>query len=103
MTPSRRLRVSGPARADLAGIGDYTGRVWGIAQKNRYLGAIGDRFRTLLQTPGLGAPRDDISRGLRALVAERHVIFYRETETEVRIVRVLHANMDVEVMRERDP
>ena len=42
----------------------------------------------------MGAPRDDIGAGLRAHPVQRHIVFYRETETEVLIVRVLHASMD---------
>ena len=99
MTPSRRLRVSGPARADLAHIGDHTARMWGAAQKRKYLGLIKDKLEALRRTPGLGAPRDDIAEGLRILVAGRHAIFYRETQTELEIVRVLHCSMDVGELR----
>ena len=75
-------------------IGDYTRREWGAAQRRKYLGHIRDAFRALRDTPGMGAPRDDIGAGLRAHPVQRHVIFYRETKTEVLIVRVLHASMD---------
>ena len=94
MPSSKRLRVSDPARADVARIGDYTGREWGAAQRRKYLGHIRNAFRALWDTPGMGAARDDIDAGLRAHPVQRHVIFYRETEGEVLIVRVLHASMD---------
>lgn len=86
--------MSGPANDDLGQIGDYTLREWGAAQKRKYLGNIRNAFRTLRDTPGMGAPRDDIDVGLRALPVQRHIIFYRETENEVLIVRVLHASID---------
>jgi len=100
LTICKRLRVSAPAKADLAHIGDHTRRVWGAAQKHKYLGLIKDKFNALRRMPGLGASRNDIAAGLRALMAERHIIFYRETQTELEIVRVLHGNMDVEALRE---
>jgi len=42
----------------------------------------------------MGAPRDDIDKGVRTLPARKHIIFYRETKTELVIVRVLHESMD---------
>lgn len=94
MPKSRKLRVSGPAKIDLKRIGDYTRGEWGAAQKRKYLGRIKDTFRTLRDTPGMGAPRDDIDKGLRAHPTQKHIIFYRETKTEVVIVRVLHESME---------
>ncbi len=97
MPTFRRLRVSGLARADLVRIGDYTRREWGTAQRRKYLGQIRYAFRALRDTPGIGAARDDIGAGLRAHPVQRHVIFYRETGSELVIVRVLHASMDPEL------
>ena len=103
MPSSRRLRLSNPARRDLAGIADYTLRAWGEKQKAKYLGVIGDRFRALRNSPGLGVAREDIAPGLRAHPAGRHIIFYREVEDAVEIVRVLHQSMDVERRITGDP
>jgi len=91
---SKKLRISGPARRDLERIGEYTRAEWGAAQRRKYLGQIKNGFRALRDTPGIGARRDDILEGLRALPVRKHVIFYRETATELTIVRVLHENMD---------
>ena len=93
MPGSRKLRLSGPAKRDLQRIGDYTRAEWGAAQKRKYLGQIKDGFKALRDTPGIGVRRDDIARGLRAHPVRKHVIFYRETKTEVTIVRVLHQSM----------
>ena len=97
MPSSKKLRISGPARLDLGRIGDYTRREWGAAQKRKYLGQIKDGFRALRDTPGIGVRRDDIATGLRALPVRKHVIFYRETKSEVVIVRVLHESMSPEL------
>jgi toxin ParE1/3/4 len=98
-TSSKKLLVSAPAKADLGQIGDYTERQWGAQQKRKYLNRIKDQFKALLQTPGLGAPRDDIAKGLRAHPAGRHLVFYRETKSELQIVRVPRESMDVEPLR----
>ena len=94
MPRSRKLRISGSARRDLERIGDYTRAEWGAAQKRKYLGQIKDGFKAVRDTPGIGIRRDDIRDGLRAYPVRKHVIFYRETKTELTIVRVLHARMD---------
>ncbi len=97
MPSSKKLRISGPAKRDLIGIGDYTRREWGAAQRRKYLGQIKDGFKTLRDTPGIGVRRDDIHKGLRAHPVRKHVIFYRETKTKLTIVRVLHESMNVEL------
>ncbi len=96
MPSSRKLRLSAPAKHDLARIGEHTLREWGAAQKQKYIQQIRDKLRTLRDMPGIGTPRDDIDTGLRAHPVGRHVIFYREVESAVVIVRVLHKRMDLE-------
>ena len=94
MPSSRKLRISGPAKRDLERIGEYTRAKWGAAQKRKYLGQIKDGLKALRDTPGIGTRRDDIHEGLRAHPVGKHVIFYRETKTELTIIRVLHESMN---------
>ena len=96
MPNSRSLRVSAPAKDDLGPIGASTRRKWGAAQKRKYLGQIRDGFKAIRDTPGLGAPRGIIGKGLRAHPVGKHVIFYRETKNELVIIRVFHETMDPE-------
>ena len=103
MPRSNRLRVSGPAKRDLADIGSYTLREWGAAQKKKYLGQIRERFAALRETPGAGAARDEIARGLRSCRAGRHVIYYRNTRSELVVLRILHESMDPVLRLEREP
>ncbi len=97
MPRSKKLRVSGPAKLDLERIGDYTRREWGAAQKRKYLGQIKVMFKAVKDKPGIGTRRDDIHTGLRAQSVQKHVIFYRETKSELVIVRVLHESMNPEL------
>jgi toxin ParE1/3/4 len=90
---SKKLHISGPARRDLERIGEYTRAEWGAAQKRKYLGQLKDGLKALRDTPGIGTQRDDIHKGLRAHPVGKHVIFYRESKTELTIVRVLHGSM----------
>ena len=94
MPRSKTLRVSDPAKQDLARIGARTRHQWGKVQKTRTLRQFRDTFELLREQPDIGKTRDDISPGLRSHPARRHVIFYREKKTVVEIVRVLHEAMD---------
>ncbi len=96
------LRISGPAKRDLADIGAYTLRKWGGAQKKRYLAQIREGFVALQQTPGIGAPREGIAVGLRAYPVGEHVVYYRETGTGLVVIRVLHRSMDPELQFKRN-
>ncbi len=103
MPSSKKLRISGPAKLDLGRIGEYTRRAWGAVQKRKYLGQIKVMFEAVRDTPGIGTRRDDIRKGLRAQSVQKHVIFYRETKTELVIVRVLHQSMNPELrLKQRD-
>ncbi len=60
-------------------------------------------FKAVRDTPGIGTRRDDIRTGLRAQSVQKHVIFYRETKSELVIVRVLHQSMNPELhLEQRD-
>ena len=90
----KAIRISGPARRDLAQIGAYTRKEWGKRQKSAYLAGIKARFLDLRDTPGMGTDRRDMNEGLRSHPVGKHVIYYRETKRYLVIVRVLHQNME---------
>lgn len=94
MPASKLLRIARPAQRDLSRIGAHTKEAWGETQKQKYLGQIKRMFAILTKTPGLGLPRDDLGAGLRSRLVGSHVIFYRDTDTELTVSRVLHQRMD---------
>ena len=51
-------------------------------------------MRALLDHPELGMPRDDLFRGCRGRTVERHVVYYRITDDEIIVGRVLHSGQD---------
>ena len=55
----------------------------------------------LADFPLAGVPRDILAPGLLAAFHGRHVIYYRAGESEVIVVRVLHAARDVAALAER--
>lgn len=84
------------AREDLKDIWRYTFREWGAAQADKYLAEIEVRIAQLKTSPYLGRPREDVRSGYRSLRVREHVVYYVVTPSLIRIIRVLHAQMDTE-------
>jgi toxin ParE1/3/4 len=91
----KRLSFTDAAREDLAAIGRYTLESWGAEKKTRYLAGIRASLERLRRATGIGRVRDEIRPGYRSVASGRHVIFYRETEDRIEVVRVLHQRMDL--------
>lgn len=81
------------AEADLAEIGAYTLETWGARQARLYLDQIEKCCRRLAGNPGLGRACENVRPGLRRLEQGRHVIFYREYQGSILVLRVLHQSM----------
>lgn len=91
----KRLVLSKAAQRDLESIGEYTEQTWGPAQKRRYLAVLKEGINKVRKNPGMSPPRDDIRQGARSFTCGGHVVFYRETDDSVGIIRVLHQRMDL--------
>lgn len=83
------------AEADIVEIWRYTIDRWGLDQAVRYDVTIQEKIEGLATGRTTSRPADDVRPGLRRAQAGRHVVFYRETEEAVTVVRVLHERMDV--------
>ena len=90
------FRLTAKAKADLRSIGRYTQKTWGREQRNRYLALLDGSFRALAKDPRKGRSCDDIRPGYRKLPIGRHLIFYRQAEDAIEIIRILHERMDIE-------
>jgi toxin ParE1/3/4 len=90
----RRLRISREAQRDLFSIADYSEREWGADAKLKYMDRIATRFESLRRHPNLGRPRTEFGPSLFSILCGGHIIFYRVTDNEVKVVRVLHQRMD---------
>ena len=91
------LVVTATAKADLAEIWSYIAED-SPAAATRFVSVIETKFQPLLQFPGMGAPRDQIAPGLRAIPYKNYVIYYIANKTEVTIVRVVHGARDVRAL-----
>ncbi len=89
-----RILLSGLATADLRSIVVYTRERWGDRQARRYAKALGEALRQLRDRPGLGRVRDELHAGMRSFPVASHIVFYREIDAGIAVVRILHGSMD---------
>jgi toxin ParE1/3/4 len=91
----RRLLLSDAAEGDLRAIAEFTEQVWGSSQRRRYLAVLRDRMGALRHRPDIGRPRPEVHRDWRSLLVGRHVAFYRVTEADVVVLRILHSAVEL--------
>lgn len=94
-SPNSFYERSPEADRDLEDIFDYTESHVDLNQAKGSVSAFEDVSQHLCRTPHVGKHRKDIRVGLRSLVKEQHVVFYRILTDRIRIVRVLHGSRDV--------
>ena len=83
------------AQADLSEIWDYTAEHWGEAQAERYTRDIQAACEGLSGGNLVGLSAEAIRAGYWKVAVGSHVIYYREREDTLEIVRILHRRMDV--------
>jgi toxin ParE1/3/4 len=91
------FRLTAKALADLKSIASYTEDTWGREQRNKYLAKLDECFHILAAKPHMGRSCDDISMGYRKYHVGRHLIFYRLSDKDIEIIRILHDRMDIEI------
>ena len=84
------------AKSDLKAIAKFAEKRWGQAQRNIYIKQFDDTFHMLADTPKVGKSCDFIIKNYLKFPQGNHIIFYKTTsDGAVKIVRILHKNMDV--------
>jgi toxin ParE1/3/4 len=89
-----RFVVSAEAQVDIDLIAAYTTDTWSWQQTDRYLSKLEDSFQLLAENPRMGRSCDAISAGLHRHEVGKHVIFYRLKPSGIRVVRILHQQMN---------
>lgn len=93
----RQLLITPIAESDLAEIWAYIAEDSPKAA-SAFVEQIEAKFVPLLDFPGMGAPRDVIADGLRAVPYKNYVIYYTHDETALTINRVVHGARDVRAL-----
>jgi toxin ParE1/3/4 len=90
----RRLVILPLAQKDLDGILDYTTRIWGSKQAERYYARILKTFGLIAEKPDRGTRRENASNGIFSRRAGRHHVFYKTAGDTIKILRILHERMN---------
>ncbi|TVR08219.1 MAG: type II toxin-antitoxin system RelE/ParE family toxin [Phormidium sp. GEM2.Bin31] len=90
----RRYIISPPALRDLQEIID---RLSGIRLEagEQFLSQFEAWCQRLRSFPTIGKPYDGLSVGLRGVILERYILFYRVNDEVVEIVRVVDGRRDL--------
>lgn len=84
------------AQLDLKDIADKGLESWGVVRSQRYIADITTVLEGIGMHPGrhprFGSDRPE----LRRVKSGRHILFYREHEDVVAVLRILHESMDHE-------
>lgn len=90
MPPPRRLSFAPLADDDLYEIARYTTERWGDEQTRKYVETIHAELGRLIEFPMAGRSIARLHPPVRVLVIGNYVAAYRTTETEIRILRIVH-------------
>jgi toxin ParE1/3/4 len=90
-----RVEISRESENDLEKIFDYTLGMHGIDQAYKYVASFDEVLENLAIHPLIGRERNEIHQGLRSIIKDFHVIFYRIMDDRIRIVRILHTAQDL--------
>jgi toxin ParE1/3/4 len=86
--------LSPRAQADLSEIWDYSAARWGESQAEAHIRQIQAAIETIAADPRRGRSCADIRPGYSKFAVGSHVLFYRQGEAGVDVVRILHQRMD---------
>lgn len=93
----RQIRVQSKAQRDLKDIWLYTHENFGLEQADKYFDELEIGMNTIQENPKVGRRCDGIREGYRNYKINHHFIFYIVTANTIRVVRVLHESMNIEL------
>jgi toxin ParE1/3/4 len=93
--PKRRLVWSDEAEQDLLAVWRYGVDEWSPTKADRHLLDIERTCERLCSLPELGRARDELMRGVRSILCDPQIIFYRIAADTVEIMRVRPQQEDV--------
>jgi len=92
---AKPYKLSPEADKDIEAIFDYAELEYGLQKAADYTLQFSTVFHKITQDPESGRARSEIKIGLRSLVQNKHVVFYRVLKGHIHIVRILHCRSDV--------
>jgi toxin ParE1/3/4 len=92
---ARSYRFSPLAEIDLEEIWRYTLRNWSLEQADRYHGQIMAAIEDLAAGVKIGRPVS-VRAGYFKHPVGSHFVFYRQSDSSLNVIRILHQRMDVD-------
>ena len=89
-----RVRYSAAARKDLIAIKAWTTQAFGPAQAASYVRQIESAMKFAAQNPGLARSAATVSPGILKTVAGSHIVYFRQADSGLLVMRILHGKMD---------
>ncbi|WP_414623341.1 type II toxin-antitoxin system RelE/ParE family toxin [Calothrix sp. CCY 0018] len=97
---SKICRFTVPASRDIENIIDYVADNSSFDTAERLLKKINQKSRNLANFPNMGSKRDQLLTSLRSFPVDDYLIFYRQIEQEIEILRVVNGYRDLDVLFE---
>jgi toxin ParE1/3/4 len=92
----RAVRLSPRARRDLQDIWTYSADRWGPERADAYLRRMDEAITRAARDPQHGRACDPVGRGYRKWAVGSHMLFYKDDDKTIIVIRVLHQSMDFE-------
>ncbi|NJM59811.1 MAG: type II toxin-antitoxin system RelE/ParE family toxin [Oscillatoriales cyanobacterium RU_3_3] len=83
------------AELDLLDIWDYIADD-SFDRADEFLDRVEAKLQTLARNPGLGRKREELLVGLQSFPIDNYLVFYREIENGIDVIRILHGSRDIE-------
>jgi toxin ParE1/3/4 len=99
---TRELVLTEPAIADFKQIADYIATQSSLAQAERFIKNINQKFTRIAQFPMLGKSRSDLFPGWRSLSFESYLILYAVSDERIEIARIVSGYRDLRSLFDSD-
>jgi toxin ParE1/3/4 len=89
-----KLVLSPKAKSDLSNIWDYSLDTWGTEKAEIYLRKLWSDMQRCADNPEIASKANIVRQGYRKMVSGSHVVYLKEIEGGINVIRVLHQRMD---------
>ncbi len=90
----RTYRLTPKAQIDLELIWDYTEKNWGVLQAEVYVQSIRKTLDGLADGSIISQSAEHIRTDYRKSLIGSHVVFFKENNDAIEVIRILHHRMD---------
>jgi toxin ParE1/3/4 len=88
--------LSPDAQDDLSDIYRWTAKNFGLDSADAYTDEIGKAVKNISNHPHIGKDRAEMRKGYSSFPVRQHVLWYRQLEGRIEVIRILHGAMDPE-------